>query len=202
MPDPLASPTEPHPKPQPKPGLTGWRKVLLLVGVAALVLRLLLALLMHSGGPDKVSTSVPTTIQQGDVFTFAPGDANIAKWAANPASNGFVVQELERDGRTLADTRICALLPDYMAAGDKAGGKLLITGQQPGGAWLVRWTGGATMPPRNKSDDFDSDCGPNALILMSTSQLHDLADILSGVPVANRQDYKPPVVTASPPQTK
>jgi hypothetical protein len=133
--------------------------------------------------PAHHNTTLPTyPFHAGDVFTFTPGDANIAKWAQNPDADGFVVQQSSPNAQPSAAPTFCALQPDYMADAQQPGGTLTLLSRQPTAAWQVRWSGGNTLPPyMKKHGDFDANCGTNALLLMTDDQLNTLHDILAGI---------------------
>jgi hypothetical protein len=142
---------------------------------------LVLFLLLHV--PFRHTARIPTwPLHAGDVLPLTPGDANIAKWAQNPLSTGFVVQQLQPNGQPFATPTFCALEPDYMADAQQPGGTLTLLAQQPAGSWSVRWSGGNTVPPfLKKTGHFEANCGKTATLLMSPEQLHAFLDILNGV---------------------
>ncbi|MGA7155760.1 MAG: hypothetical protein WBY53_02870 [Acidobacteriaceae bacterium] len=181
-PVPPASEAQPSNASKPPSGtrFTGWRLVLGIIAISAVALRLLLFLLVHVSSHH---TALPTwPLHSGDVLTLTPGDANIAKWAQNPLATGFVVQQLESDGRALTGIKICALEPDYMADAQQPGGTLTLLDQQPTGDWRVHWSGGDTLPPFVKQKgDFDANCGTNAIVSMTSAQLHSFLNILAGI---------------------
>ncbi len=124
----------------------------------------------------------PWPLRAGDVLRLAPGDANIAKWAQNPLSTGFVVRQIRSMGQPVNGVRTCAFEPDYMADAKQPGGRLTVLSREPNGDWRVRWRGGDTVPPFLKGRGaFAADCGKDAVVLMSPAQLHSLRDILAGV---------------------
>ncbi len=161
--------------------LTGWRKVLLIIAFVAAGLRLVMFLLLHFTSHH--AGALPTwPLHPGDVLTLTPGDANIAKWAQNPLSTGFVVQQVKTNGKPVEGTKVCALEPDYMADAQQPGGTLTLVSQLPTGDWRVRWSGGDTLPPFIKQKgDFDANCGSNAVVLMTSAQVHSFLNILAGV---------------------
>jgi hypothetical protein len=123
-------------------------------------------------------------LRAGDVLRLPPGNANIAKWAQNPLSTGFVVRQIQSFGHPLNGVRTCAFEPDYMADAQQPGGKITVLSRQPGpgGDWQVRWQGGDTTPPfLKRRGSFAANCGKDAVVLMSPAQLHSLRDILAGV---------------------
>jgi hypothetical protein len=171
----------PAPPPSTRPPAPLWRKVLLILAFLATAICLVLFLLLRF--PVHHTARLPTwPLHAGDVLTLTPGDANIAKWAQNPLSTGFVVQQLQPDGQPFATPTFCALEPDYMADAQQPGGTLTILNQQPTANWRVRWSGGNTVPPFiKKKGDFEAGCGTHAVLLMTPDQLHGLLDILAGV---------------------
>ncbi len=134
-------------------------------------------------GGSRRAAGVPRwPLHAGDVLTLAPGDANIAKWAQNPLSSGFVVRQLRSDGHPVAGDGMCAFEPDYMADAEQPGGRLTVISREANGDWRVRWSGGDTVPPfLKRSGEFAANCGRDAVVLMSSRQLHSLRDILAGV---------------------
>ena len=169
----------PAPPPSARPPAPLWRKVLLILAFLAVAVRLVMFLLLHFHHIARLPT---WPLHAGDVLTLTPGDANIAKWAQNPVSTGFVVQQLQPNGHPFATPTFCALEPDYMADAQQPGGTLTLLDQQPTGNWRVRWSGGNTVPPFvKKKGDFEANCGTSAQLLMSPNQLHSLLDILAGV---------------------
>lgn len=193
-PSPPPSAAPPPPAPTPRPAAPLWPRLVLLLGIVAVVLRLLLFLLTR----PSVHPTLPTApFHAGDVFTLTPGDANITKWAQSPLATGFIVQQLSPNGQPAPSTppvapapTFCALQPNYMADAQQPGGTLTLLSHQPTGDWQVRWSGGNTLPPFIKQKgDFDANCGTNALLLLHDDQLHSLHDILAGT------------ATASPPGT-
>ena len=193
MPEPIPFPSQPtapvaqtppsaDTPPPARPRLTGWRKVLVLLGFLAAGLRLLMFLLLHGPAHHATNTLPTFPFHAGDIFTLTPGDANIAKWAQNPLADGFVVQQVETDGHPVPGTKVCALEPDYMADSQQPGGTLTLLSQQLPDTWQVRWSGGNTLPPYMKQkDNFDANCGTIAVVLMTNDQLHALHDILAGI---------------------
>ena len=193
MPEPIPFPSQPtapvaqtppsaDTPPPVRPRLTGWRKVLVLLGFLAAGLRLLMFLLLHGPAHHATNTLPTFPFHAGDIFTLTPGDANIAKWAQNPLADGFVVQQVETDGHPVPGTKVCALEPDYMADSQQPGGTLTLLSQEPTGAWQVRWSGGQTLAPvANQPAATDANCGNNSVVQMSTDQLYTLHNILAGV---------------------
>jgi hypothetical protein len=151
-------------------------------------------LLLHF--PTHHTAPLPTwPLHAGNVLTLTPGDANIAKWSQNPLSTGFVVQQLPSDAQPLAAPTFCALEPDYMADAQQPGGALTLLDQQPTSNWRVRWSGGNTLPPFiKKKGDFEANCGPHAILLMTPDQLHTFLNILAGVSMSA------PPASQSPPK--
>jgi hypothetical protein len=195
-PAPLSPPPTSQPSAEPpppvRPRLAGWRKVLVIVAFIAAGLRLIMFLLLHF--PAHHAAPLPTfPFHAGDVFTFIPGDANLAKWAQNPDADGFVVQQLPPNQQPLAAPTFCALQPDYMADAQQPGGTLTLLSQPLPDTWQVRWSGGNTLPPYiKKKGDFDANCGTNALLLMNNDQLHTLHDILAGISTSAPPTSVPP----------
>ncbi len=169
-----------------KPALTGWRLAVLIVGIFAVVGRLLLAVLSHHGNlttpaAKQNAGSLPAwPLKVGDVFTVKPGDPAIAKWAEAPDSDGFLVQQLEQEGEPVTDGRVCALEPEYMADAAQPGGTLTLVSQDGAGDWVVRWSGGDTMPVE-VANTRTANCGKSAVILMSFAQLHTWLNMQSGI---------------------
>lgn len=169
----------PAPPPPARPPAPLWRKVLLTLAFLAVAMRLVLFLLLHFHHTARLPT---WPLHAGDVLTLTPGDANIAKWAQNPLSTGFVVQQLQPNGQSPSAPTFCALEPDYMADPQQPGGTLTLLDQEPTGDWRVRWSGGNTVPPFiKKTGDFAANCGTHAVLLMTPNQLHTFLDILAGV---------------------
>lgn len=155
--------------------IVGWARALFVLAIVAgaMLLR------ERANRPDVLPT---WPLRAGDVFPLSPGDANIAKWAQDPSSTGFVVQLLDAHGKPLPTATFCALEPDYMADAQQPGGSLTLVAQQSAGGWSVRWSGGNTVPPFLKGNaHFEANCGKSSLVLMSSDQLHALLDILNGV---------------------
>jgi hypothetical protein len=186
MPDSLEIPPTVAPStdvPPARPALRGWRKILFVVAIVAVSLRLVMFLFLHF--PTRHAAKIPAwPLHAGDVLPLTPGDPNIAKWAENPSTDGFVVQQLESDGQPIIGSKVCALEPDYMADSQQPGGALTLLDQQPTGDWRVSWSGGDTLPPfLKKSENFDANCGRRAVVVLSTDQLHAFLDILNGVSI-------------------
>jgi hypothetical protein len=191
MPDPATSATPLHPDAAPPPPVPAarpaqplWRKILLIAAFTAAGLRLLLLLHVRAHPPATLPTF---PLPAGDVFTFTPGDANIAKWGQNLDTDGFLVQLISAPAspgpaQPPAAPRFCALQPDYMADAQQPGGTLTLLSQQPTGDWRVRWSGGNTLAPYSRQKgDVDANCGTNSVLQMSEPQLHSLRDILAGI---------------------
>jgi hypothetical protein len=200
-------PSEPPATPPPKPGLTGWRKGLVIVGAIAFGLRLLLALLMYSPHHGAWSARVDATPAQkpgqplvaGNAIALATGDANLAKWGDAPDHDGFVVQELSRDGKPFTEPKLCVLLPEYITQDGQAGGMILLVSQHPvTGSWEVRWTGSDTMPAATKPGEDDGNCGEHATLLMSAQQLQDLVAIIGGDMTIKPSDFEPEITLPGP----
>jgi hypothetical protein len=182
-----------------KQRLTGWPLVLLIVVLAAGVVRGVLALLSlsahhHAPGPAPMPT---WPLKAGDVFTLKPGDPVIARWAESPDSDGFIVQAIELNGKPVADAQVCALEPDYMADPAQPGGTLTLVSQDGAGDWRVHWQGGDTLPeappaadqspdqPQAQTrDQRNANCGKDALFMMSQAQLHSWLDMQTGIAAA------------------
>ena len=188
MPEPTLLP--PQSRPLARPRVAAWRKVLLVLALTAAGLRLVTFHLLNARKhPSAAFPGNPTgpalpawPLHAGDVLRLTSGDANIAKWAQDPGSTGFVVQLLDARGNPLPTPTFCALEPDYMADTQQPGGALRLVAQQPAGGWSVRWSGGNTVPPFLKGNaHFEANCGTSAIVLMRSDQLHALLDILDGV---------------------
>lgn len=202
MPEDLNPATTPIATPAAKkPRLTGWPLVLLIVVLAAGVARGVLALL-SLGAHHRPAGPAPMPawpLKAGDVFTLKPGDPVIAKWAESPDNDGFIVQAIEFNGKPVTDTRVCALEPDYMADPAQPGGTLTLVSQDGAGDWRVHWQGGDTLPPSDApqpadaasadtapADHANTNCGKDALVMMSQAQLHGWLDMQTGAPTAQQ----------------
>jgi hypothetical protein len=159
--------------------LRGWRLIAFIVLIGAGIARLILALLMHNAHKTGDLPTWPVTV--GDVFTIRPGDLAIEKWATQPDNDGFIVEQLERDGR-LVGPKICALQPDYLADPASLGGTLTVLALQRLNEWRLRWQGGDTLPGENNPDQIALNCGHEAEILMTTPELHSWYRMQHGDP--------------------
>ncbi len=160
--------------------------------------------LRRGGDFNHPKVAVPAwPLRAGDVLRLAPGDANIAKWAQNPLSTGFVVRQIRSFGHPVDAVRTCAFEPDYMADAQQPGGRLTVLSRQPDGDWQVGWRGGDTVPPfLQRRGAFAANCGEDAVVLMSPAQLHSLRDILAGVADSAPASRPPPAsnfASPSPP---
>jgi hypothetical protein len=162
---------------------------MVILGLIAAFARLLLFLLMHSGGGHAadtaaIPTEVPTwPIQPGDVLPFRPGDANIAKWAAVPTNDDFTLSRVVPGGDpAVPNTTLCVFAPDYITGPGQSGGTLTVLGHDLIVGWRVHWHGSDTVPADLKKPDFDPNCGRDTDLLLTATQVHDLVAILSGQP--------------------
>jgi hypothetical protein len=162
---------------------------MVILGMIAACARLVLFLLMHSsGGHASSTTAIPSKvpawpIQPGDVLPFRPGDANVAKWAAVPANEDFLVSRVVLGGDpAVPNTAVCVFGPDYVTLADEPGGTLTVLGHDLIVGWRVHWHGGDTVPPSLKKPDFDPNCGRDTDLLLSATQVHDLIAVLNGQP--------------------
>jgi hypothetical protein len=170
-----------------KPVLDGWRLIALIVAFVVVVIAIAVALRTHhaaSVAPQTtaVEGALPTwPLKAGDVFIVKPGDPVIAKWADQPDSTGMVVQEIEREGDTITDGKVCTLQPDFMADAAQPGGTLTLLSQDGAGDWQVRWAGGDTRDSEAASGAASISCGTHAVVLMSMAQLHSWWNMQSGI---------------------
>ncbi len=168
----------PPPAPSPAPALTGWRKALYVFGISAAVLRVLLIFLRAGPAP---ASGWP--VREGSVIALQPGDKALARWGESPGSDPFQVSKVIPGGEpALPNTRVCLFAPDYAADASQPGGTLTVLGRDLLVGWRVHWSGGDTMPPEAKQPDFDGNCGRDADLLFTATQLHDLINILAGLP--------------------
>jgi hypothetical protein len=166
---------------------------LVVAGGVAVVLRLMLTLLMHSGGHRAVvgnGSQLPVTValpawplKPGDVLSFRPGDSNLAKWGADPKTEPFIVSKVIPGGvPAVPNTSLCVFAPDYVADASQPGGTLTVEGQDLIVGWRTHWRGGDTVPAELKKPDYDPRCGRDAELLLTATQLHDLVNALAGLP--------------------
>lgn len=166
--------------PAPKRYLSGWGVAALVLLIAAAVGGLFLFLLMHNGHSKK--DAMPTwPVQVGDVFAVKPGDAVIARWAAQPDNNGFLVELVELAGQKVTP-KVCALEPDYMAGKGQPGGSLNVLAQARQGEWRVRWQGGDTITADGDPEHVALNCGKDAVVLMSSAELLSWLKMQTGEP--------------------
>jgi hypothetical protein len=200
----MAEPTpETAAVPAPKRYLSGWGVAALVLLIAAAVGGLFLFLLMHDGHGKK--DAMPTwPVQVGDVFAVKPGDPVIARWAAQPDNNGFLVEQVELSGQKVMP-KVCALQPDYMAATGQLGGSLTVLAQARQGEWRVRWQGGDTLQANGEPEQVALNCGKDAVVLMSSAELLSWLKMQTGEPdeypvMSNDKMYMdiPQVTTPTP----
>jgi hypothetical protein len=188
MPDPALIPDTPA-----RPRLSGWRKVAFIIGMIAASLRLVLFLLLHLPSHAKPSTITPATadappspqatwpVKAGEVLTFTPGDANVARWSANPKADPLIVSKVIPGGDpAVPNTTLCLFGPDFVADASQPGGTLTLISPDLIVGWRTHWRGGNTVIDGFKKPDFDPNCGPDAELLLSADQLHELITILDG----------------------
>jgi hypothetical protein len=166
--------------------LDGWRLIALIVAFVVVVIAVAVALRTHHAAKiapqaTAVEGALPAwPLKAGDVFTIKPGDPVIAKWADQPDSTGMVVQEIEQEGDTITDGKVCTLQPDFMADPAQPGGTLKLLSQDGAGDWQVRWSGGDTRDTEAASGASSVSCGKSAVVLMSLAQLHSWWNMQSG----------------------
>jgi hypothetical protein len=163
---------------------------MVVLGLIAAFARLLLFLLMHTGGGGHAAdaTAIPSKvpswpIQPGDVLPFRPGDANIARWAAVPTNDDFTVSRVVPGGDpAVPNTTLRVFAPDYIVQTGQPGGTLTVLGHDLIVGWRVPWQGSDTVAADLKKPDFDPNCGRDTDLLLTATQVHDLIAILSGQP--------------------
>ncbi len=191
-----APPPTPPAKPQIPSQISGWRKALMVIGGVALVLRLLLALLMHHTAQDHTAaTTAPidaaaTPIKPATwpphvdgVLTFTPGDPIITKWGDGPNSDPFsIYREIPGGEPAVPNTVPCVFMPDFVADPGQPGGTLTIDGEDVLIGWHAHWVGGDTVPATPKKFKYDPNCGRDAELIFTPTQMHDLINIIAGLP--------------------
>jgi hypothetical protein len=169
-----------------KPVLDGWPLIALIVAFVVIVVSVAVVLRTHHAAKAipkaaALAGAIPTwPLKSGDVFTIKSGDPAIAKWADQPDSTGMVVQEIEQEGDTITDGKVCTLQPDFMADAAQPGGTLKLLSQDGAGDWQVRWSGGDTRDTEAATGASSVSCGKSAIILMSMAQLHSWWNMQSG----------------------
>jgi hypothetical protein len=171
--------------------LDGWRLIALIAAFVVVVAIVAVVLRTHHAArvsPQAVAVAgaIPEwPLKAGDVFTIKSGDPAIAKWADQPDSTGMVVQEIEQEGDTITDGKVCTLKPDFMADPAQPGGTLKLLSQDGAGDWQVRWSGGDTRDSEGTPTGPNVSCGKSAVVLMSMAQLHSWWNMQSGNLAAN-----------------
>jgi hypothetical protein len=177
-----------------KPLLEGWRLIALIIAFVVVVVAVAVVLRKHHAArvtpqAAAVAGAVPAwPPKAGDIFTIKSGDPVIAKWADQPDSTGTVVQEIEQEGDTITDGKVCTLQPDFMADAAQPGGTLKLLSQDGAGDWQVRWSGGDTRDTEAASGAASVSCGKSAIVLMSMAQLHSWWNMQSGILDAKTPD--------------